>query len=586
MSYQVNNAIIMAAGLSSRFAPLSYEKPKALIEVKGEILIERQIRQLKEAGIKEIIIVVGYKKEQFAYLKEKFDVLIVENKDYLIRNNHSSIYAVKDYLKNSYICSADNYFAINPFEKEVDESYYAALYAPNQTNEWCLEEDKDGWITDVNIGGHHQWYMLGHTFWSEEFSKSFISILENIYDLPATKDKLWESIFIENLSLLKMKVRHYHDDEIYEFDSLDELRQFDTNYLDHTNSAIIKDITKILACSERDLYHFNPLKNSNGEVIGVKFIYHEDNYQYLYESKNLVNVNTMSAHRKDFEEIQEIIDKVFNKEKVFNITRMGGMTNRTYLVNTGHNQYMVRLPGFGTEELIRRSDEKISTELAFKLGLDAKLYYFDENTGIKVSEYISDAKTMSPTTMREPSNIVHVAKMFRKLHQCNVDTKVKFDIMDMAKTYEDFVIKNNGTLFDDYEEIKKQINQINNSYLTQVQKVPCHNDALCENWILKENKMYLIDWEYAGMNDKMWDLADVSIEASFNREMDQLLLENYFQHTPTPDEWKAFNINKVLIDYLWSLWGKTKTIHSGDEFEEYAQQRYSRMKENMDLLKH
>ena len=72
MRYQVDNAVIMAAGLSSRFAPLSYERPKALITVKGEVLIERQIRQLREAGIREIILVAGYKKEQFCYLREKY----------------------------------------------------------------------------------------------------------------------------------------------------------------------------------------------------------------------------------------------------------------------------------------------------------------------------------------------------------------------------------------------------------------------------------------------------------------------------------------------------------------------------------
>ena len=71
MGYIVDNAVIMAAGTSSRFAPLSYERPKALIEVKGEILIERQIRQLQEVGIREIIVVVGYKKEDFMYLQEK-----------------------------------------------------------------------------------------------------------------------------------------------------------------------------------------------------------------------------------------------------------------------------------------------------------------------------------------------------------------------------------------------------------------------------------------------------------------------------------------------------------------------------------
>ena len=91
--YNVDNAVIMAAGTASRFAPLSYERPKALIEVKGEVLIERQIRQLKEAGIDNISIVVGYMKERFYYLKEKFGVKIIENPDYLVRNNNGSLAA-------------------------------------------------------------------------------------------------------------------------------------------------------------------------------------------------------------------------------------------------------------------------------------------------------------------------------------------------------------------------------------------------------------------------------------------------------------------------------------------------------------
>lgn len=89
--YKVRNAVIMAAGFSSRFAPLSYECPKGLVKIKGEVLVERQIRQLQEAGILEIIVVVGYRKEDFYYLAEKFGVEIVENSEYSTRNNHSSL---------------------------------------------------------------------------------------------------------------------------------------------------------------------------------------------------------------------------------------------------------------------------------------------------------------------------------------------------------------------------------------------------------------------------------------------------------------------------------------------------------------
>ena len=90
--YKVDNAVIMAAGLSQRFAPISYERPKGTLKVRGEVLIERQIRQLHEAGITDITVVVGYKKEYFFYLAERFGATIVVNDDYLTRNNNGSLW--------------------------------------------------------------------------------------------------------------------------------------------------------------------------------------------------------------------------------------------------------------------------------------------------------------------------------------------------------------------------------------------------------------------------------------------------------------------------------------------------------------
>ena len=153
--YKVDNAVILAAGTSSRFAPLSYETHKSLLTVRGEVLIERQIRQIRDAGIDNVVLVGGYMKERFAYLREKFGVTIVDNPEYTCRNNHSSIYAARHLLGNSYICSSDNYFSRNPFESCVDDAYYAALYADGPTSEWCVYEGDDGYIDRVTVGGEN-----------------------------------------------------------------------------------------------------------------------------------------------------------------------------------------------------------------------------------------------------------------------------------------------------------------------------------------------------------------------------------------------------------------------------------------------
>lgn len=285
--YKVDNAVIMAAGTSSRFAPLSFEMPKALISVKGEILIERQIKQLLEVGIKDIYIVVGYKGEMFNYLAEKFGVHIVENPDYLSRNNNASIYAVKDVLRNSYICSADNYFSENPFEKEVDDSYYSAVFANGLTKEWCIDYDETNRITSVTIGGENKWYMLGHVFWNEKFSKKFVEILNAEYNLSKTADLLWESIYINHISELDMKIRKYNDNVIFEFDTLDELREFDISYVDDTRSEILISISNTLKCKESDITKVTAYKDENNAAAGFTFVLNNVEYKYSYDDMNL-----------------------------------------------------------------------------------------------------------------------------------------------------------------------------------------------------------------------------------------------------------------------------------------------------------
>ena len=287
MSYNVDNAIIMAAGLSSRFAPISYERPKSLITVKGEVLIERQIRQLKEAGIDEIIVVTGYKAELFEYLKEKYGVILVKNEEYLARNNNSSLYVARQYLKNTYVCSSDNYFSENPFEKTVEDSYYAVLFSKEWTNEWCVEEDERGYISKAVIGGENAWYMNGHTFWSERFSKKFVEILEEIYDRPETAGKLWESIYLEHIEELPMVPRKYSSHMIYEFDSLDELREFDRTYQKDSGSPIMQEICRTLNCKEGEIVQILPEKDENGETAGMSFLAPSGKYEYKYKTGKL-----------------------------------------------------------------------------------------------------------------------------------------------------------------------------------------------------------------------------------------------------------------------------------------------------------
>ena len=147
----------MAAGLSSPFCPISYERPKGTLKVRGEILVERQIRQLHEVGITNIALVVGYKKEYFFYLADKYGVDIVVNREYATRNNNGSLWRVRERLDNTYVCSSDDYFTTNPFEPYVYKSYYSANYVEGPTDEWCIKVGAGDRITGATVGGEDAW---------------------------------------------------------------------------------------------------------------------------------------------------------------------------------------------------------------------------------------------------------------------------------------------------------------------------------------------------------------------------------------------------------------------------------------------
>lgn len=280
MNMTKRNAIIMAAGTSSRFVPLSAERPKGLIEVKGEILIERQIHQLKEAGVEDITLVVGYKAEMFAYLKDKYGVGVVLNEDYARYNNISSIMRVIDKLNNTFVCSSDNYFPENVFLQESVDSYYSALYAEGETNEYCLTTNNYEEITEVTVGGHDSWYMVGHVFFNHEFSEAFRKLMIEEYKNDDTKQGYWEDLYIRYIDQLpKMKINRYKEGEIQEFDSLDELRMFDGSYIEDTRSSIIKSICKTLELRETDVYGFKNVKH-NGDYLHFQFKVGDITYEY------------------------------------------------------------------------------------------------------------------------------------------------------------------------------------------------------------------------------------------------------------------------------------------------------------------
>jgi len=223
-SYTVDNAIILAAGLGTRLGQLTENTPKGLIQVRGEPLVERTIKQLLEVGISEIVIIVGYLKEKFNYLVEKYGVILVENPDYATKNNISSIYHALPFLGSSYLVCSDQYMENNFFKTHEPQSWYCVKHFIGETNEWCVETDTNGLITNVIVGGKNQKAIFGPAFFSSEFSKKFSEFIKSYYSDQNAGNYFWEDVWARHLDELPTYANERND--VYEFDSLSDLEDF------------------------------------------------------------------------------------------------------------------------------------------------------------------------------------------------------------------------------------------------------------------------------------------------------------------------------------------------------------------------
>ncbi len=292
--------------------------------------------------------------------------------------------------------------------------------------------------------------------------------------------------------------------------------------------------------------------------------------------------------KNDIPKLQELMKLTFGEDIWIDIRRLGGMTNHSYrITRTDGRQYLVRIPGEGTEEMINRADERKSTELACRLGIDAPLLYFDD-TGRKVMEFIRDPQPNSAEMMQKPEILRQAAEIFRKLHTCGADTGVRFEVFEMAALYERIIRDGGVAFYGDYEAVKQAVMDIKAEVDRDgaAPRVPCHNDSLVDNWVIDGNgKVFLVDWEYSGMNEAMWDLSCLSIEAEYTPEHDAMLLEAYYGRTPTVDEQKRFVAAKTYVDYLWTLWGLTRVPFDGQFMQDYADGRYERLKKNVEAYR-
>lgn len=530
--FKVDCAVIAAAGFGSRFVPLTYDTPKGLLKVFGEPMIERQIKQLHEAGIYDITIVVGYLKEKFDYLQDKYNVKLLFNPEYTTKNTLATVWHARElfYGKNTYLLASDNWLKENMYHAYEPGAWYACSYTDLETGEWCLGIDKKGYIEHVSIGGNSSYFMYGPAYLSREFSEIFIPELERYYKKAETNDFYWEQVVYDMINYPKAFSRRLPpffankqpDGQTYEFENLEELRHFDVSYRTNSDNKALSVISEVFNVSENNIKEIRCLK--------------------------------------------------------------AGMTNNSFLFSIEGIHYICRIPGAGTEALINRSEEYDSYQAVKPLNISDDVIYIDSKSGYKISKYYENSKNADASDNADMEKCMEV---LRKLHQSGVKVNHSFNISDKIEYYEKLCSGTGDMIFEDYMEVKANMLKITSKLNTLNRtSVLAHVDAIADNFIFVPETALpkLIDWEYAGMADPLIDIAMCCIYSYYSQKQSDRLLEMYLGRKPVSEEIYILYSYMALGGFLWSIWTVYKT-KQGDFFGEYSLKMYRYAKDYYAILK-
>lgn len=231
---RVKRAIIMAAGMGNRMHPITLETPKPLVKVNGVRMIDTVISVLRENGIGEIYVVVGYLKEQFMFLEKEYPgVTIIENPYYDKCNNISSLYVAREHIGEAIILDGDQ-IIYNPriLSVEFERSGYNAVWTDTPTNEWLMTVE-NGIVTGCSrTGGDSGWQLYSISRWTKEDGDKLKRYLEIEFEEKKNRQIFWDDVVMfcypeqYELGIFPMK-----KGDVIEVDDLTELAKLDETYM-------------------------------------------------------------------------------------------------------------------------------------------------------------------------------------------------------------------------------------------------------------------------------------------------------------------------------------------------------------------
>lgn len=504
------NAVILAAGYGMRMVPINTEEPKGLLEVKGETLIERLIKQLHEVGVQDIKVVVGFMKEHYEFLIDKYNVKLVVNSHYKDWNNIYSLFLVKDDISDTYILPCDVWFEKNPFSTIEDESWY--LFGEEQVpgSNWQVKNNEK-----VRFNSSKGNKMIGLAYLNEMQGKNISKLLEKSIE-EKQYTSFWEDV-LENKKNFLLKGKLISDNSHAEINSYEQLLDLDSGSTHLKNDAIeiIEDILKV---NKKDIHNIHTLKK--------------------------------------------------------------GMTNRSFIFTVNNKRYIMRIPGEGTDKLIDRKEEYDVYQRVKKEPYTETILYLNPDSGYKISEFLENTRNSDANNIQDVKKSMSV---LRKFHNQNYQVDHTFDLWKQIDFYES--LRKIASAYRDYEEIKDWVLKLKPFIEDNVTKWSlCHIDANYDNFLIDQNNnVFLIDWEYAGMQDPDLDIAMYAIYAGYTKEKIDQLINIYYENKVSENIRYKIYAYVAVGGLLWSNWCEYKQS-LGLDFGEYSLAQYRYAKEYSKLV--
>jgi thiamine kinase-like enzyme len=262
----------------------------------------------------------------------------------------------------------------------------------------------------------------------------------------------------------------------------------------------------------------------------------------------------------------------------------GGITNRNFRVILGGGDYVVRLPGKDTDLLgIDREAERLANRHAAQLGLAPKVAAALDSPACLVTCFV-EGEEMTAEALREPEVVAEVARGLREFHDSGLELPTDFQVLDIARDYAEVARSHGGEPPPAFESSLERAGQVALAVRDDPEHAPvaCHNDLLPANFLRGEDeRIAVVDWEYAGMGDRFFDLGNLAVNNEFGEEDEERLLQAYFDAPPTRARWAALKLFRFMSDFREAMWGVVQSSVSDlvFDFDAYAAKHFARLSE-------